>query len=678
MKSKIGFSIIASIFIIATTVVLQTCDLSSQIPVDEYERINTNINSLAKLSQPEEKYEPCNADCTGCMEHAGFDSSLCMDPDNPAIWPGSLVDGAGVPAGTYSLINAARTPLRLRVHYNNGDQLLTVNPSLIPVPSSYMKDYVWNTCVMPACANEYYDSYMEILDVYSLDQLKIALKTHLGYDSPGTGCNLDNIFDFTTRKVWKLMKLIYIFYEVQLEQYPRQPSDMFDLAKTKWDDLDGQIGTSIVDNANVKISPVYVTKVEYGTMGLFFIEMNDNTDSELLIKALDSISDEAPPANQTLLNQYANVIATSVKKALIFGNSTFCRTNTQTQTQLSYDTMLNYVQLLKNPMSLEECNPLVYGLRYLNETDPGTSVSVVLTASYDKSSCDYNVKVVSVDENGCSSTVTHAVKRTDPNASFQISSAASYTSHKVPYTFLKWEIASPAATIANSANPTTKVSLVKGDCVITAVYKSNSTPTPTPAPTAVPTAEPTAGPTAGPTDPPTPEPKFILTYNHYLPGNVRHTQVVPDCTYNTVVPITTEQTYNATDYIGNATYSFTNWSLTNPSCASVSGGLNATVTNFTCSVTVDANYEQEPPFTIIKANNCNSEQATYTVSVKGGTAFISTESSISMYPAPTMYFCSWSLEYGLATLEGEKSTSMTLSNVRSHIKVRANYAPSCP
>ncbi|MET3879179.1 thiol-activated cytolysin family protein [Chitinophaga sp. OAE865] len=229
---------------------------------------NNQFRFMKKMPQPEVGITTKPTDSknartagTGCTvtqvtKTAGYDENILLNPNSDIIYLGSIIDPQTINTGAYKPItNVTRKPI-------------TVSTSLQGVQGVVSKTFMPSLSNQRTALNEILNQKitgdqpgelsMEINEVYSEDQMKLAIGTKFEYSKIASiTANLN--FSESAAKTHIVAKFIQTYYTTDMDI----PSD----------------GKLIEDDPSKfgQYSPVYVSSCTYGRMGLFFFESSKSS-----------------------------------------------------------------------------------------------------------------------------------------------------------------------------------------------------------------------------------------------------------------------------------------------------------------------------------------------------------------------------------------------------------------
>jgi len=294
-----------------------------------------------------------------------YNEMIVMDPTTNIFYPGSLINGESIADGTYTPIITDRKPIIISVSLENieGSVSATIDdPTLSSVRQGLHDILAQNlTGTQPA-----YVSF-EIEEVYSIEQLQIALGAHFGFNSGLSKASLDTAFsnNSTEETSQFLVKFIQKFYTVDLD-LPSRPSDFFD--------------GPIPDNALDAISPMYISTVVYGRIALF--SAVSNYSSQDVKAALDAAFDSGVYEGEINVDvDKMDILNQATIKGSIIGGSGSGASGVIT----GIDGLIQYITSGGDYSKDNPGAPIAYVLRYLANNNV---TKIVMGTEYNVRDCE--------------------------------------------------------------------------------------------------------------------------------------------------------------------------------------------------------------------------------------------------------------------------------------------------
>lgn len=292
---------------------------------------------------------------------ASFDVNFLTNPSSSAIYPGALITGESIADGSYVNIPAERRPITVST-----DLAVFGSPSIeIEEPKlSSARRAITDLLVAQDKGDMEVQANFEIKDVYSKEQLSIALGGHFEYGAS----SLDFDFSYDTESEYnvKVVKFQQIYYTMDMDQ----PNTPFDLFKKEKD------ARRIMNSGEV---PLVVSSITYGRVAYFF--MRTEASSQEIKASLDaSYNGGAVVAEGSAAMSLASILEKSETSALIIGGSGA----DGIQAVDGYD---GFINMLRDGGKFDGSSvgkPISYTLRYLEDWKVAR---VNLATSYVKRTC---------------------------------------------------------------------------------------------------------------------------------------------------------------------------------------------------------------------------------------------------------------------------------------------------
>ncbi len=230
----------------------------------------TEQNTPQPMGDPVEEVNAQGLNCT-VQEYTwapGYDEPILLDPTADVIFPGSIINSESITTGAYTPIIGSRTPLTISTSLSgiNGTPSITVeDPKLSTVRTAVNELLNQELTSGDVPARLTYEEQ----EIYSSKHLELAL----GGNFKNAFADVQASFNFNTdtEKSRYMIKFTQIFYSLDVD--PKEnPSDWF---KTP------------PNNSNLgAYSPVYISSVKYGRMGIMTFESNlSQTELSAAVKA---------------------------------------------------------------------------------------------------------------------------------------------------------------------------------------------------------------------------------------------------------------------------------------------------------------------------------------------------------------------------------------------------------
>ncbi|MBN1696192.1 MAG: thiol-activated cytolysin family protein [Spirochaetales bacterium] len=285
----------------------------------------------------------------------GFDENLLLNPTNDIIWIGSVFDGNSITSGEYRPVSAKRGPMTFSISIPMAQQWVTVPEATL----NYVRQGITDIVTSEVLAGNPADTQLTQENVYSSDQVKIAAGVHFR----GWGASLKSSFSFGTKNVRSrvLVKFLQIYYTLDMN-LPDEPDDLFASGVT-WRDIQSQIRGNV--------SPVYVSSVKYGRMGLLAVE-SDYSEEEVKVAFKMAYDAIVAGGGASLDIEYKNIISESTINVRIYGGSgeSACQI-------FGYESFVDWIKKGGEFSKASPGAPLSYTLRYVRDN----SVARVILAS---------------------------------------------------------------------------------------------------------------------------------------------------------------------------------------------------------------------------------------------------------------------------------------------------------
>jgi thiol-activated cytolysin len=336
---------------------------------------NTCVKKIPYITQDAEKSIPeftGSENVTGedgliCTESTysyapGYSDPILLDPTTDVIAPGMILDGSSITSGSYRPLGGDRAPLKIS-HSTNGESAIIQNPTLSEIRAGIAT--LNNEGVNPA--NMIYKETF----VSSREQLLLDV----GGNFKGFGAKVQARFNWDSKTVKSrfMIKFTQVYYSIDVD-HPTTPSAWYTNPPNcqQWD-----------------VSPVYVSSVKYGRIGILLIESDK---SELDVKAALKASYDGfgTSSKFDFKSEYEHVWESTSISALLVGGSP--------EEGVNIGTKEGFIGWINNGVTYSEESPgapVAYSLRYLKDN----SVSkVILSGSFTVRDCE-EVEPFNINDN---------------------------------------------------------------------------------------------------------------------------------------------------------------------------------------------------------------------------------------------------------------------------------------
>ena len=333
---------------------------------DEDEDFDTCMRGCPYIIQPDEKNTPelektdTITDDLGliCTESTysyapGYSDPILFDPTTDVIAPGMILDGSSITSGAYRPLVGNRAPMTIS-HSANKAEAIIQNPTLSGIRAG-IKELNEYGGVAPANI-AYQETY-----VSSREQLGIAV----GGNFNGFGAKVQAEFNWDSETVKSrfMIKFTQVYYSIDVNK-PSSPSGWYNNTPDcqLWD-----------------VSPVYVSSVKYGRIGLLLIE---SEKSKLEVEAALKASYEGFGTHSKFefSSNYENVWESTNISALLVGGSI--------DKDVSIGTKEGFIDWINNGTNYSEDSPgapVSYLLRYLKDNSLS---KIILAGSFTVRDCE--------------------------------------------------------------------------------------------------------------------------------------------------------------------------------------------------------------------------------------------------------------------------------------------------
>src|SRR6266568_4306132 len=274
-----------------------------------------------------------------------YDKIVALSANSESLWPGAIIAGDSVYTGLFTQLVFDRAPLAVSISLENlsGAESMTMDrPSL-----SAFRDGMGRILAEQVTGSTPADIYSEIEQVYSEQQLTLALGASVAY----AGAKVSANFDWNNKQTMSRYVVNYTqaYYTVDVDQ-PRGPGDLFA----------GDVTLDVV-KANVGAGgpPVYVSSITYGRMVIFTFE--SQYSGEEMKAALDFAYKGGIDVSGSVSVSYKNIISSSKITAFVLGGDG----GMAAQSIDSYDALMAFIKSGGNYSKDSPGAPIAYKLAYL-------------------------------------------------------------------------------------------------------------------------------------------------------------------------------------------------------------------------------------------------------------------------------------------------------------------------
>lgn len=291
----------------------------------------------------------------------GYEEPLLFDPTADVLWVGNLLKAESITDGSYTPIPVDRRPLILSTslqNINGSPKDTLFNPSLSSYRESMNKMFQQGVNGATA-ANVSFD----ITEVRAAEEFKLSIGANYG----GFWGNVKSSFDWSTAQEMSRYTVTFhqIYYSVDMD-IPTSPSDLFLTPP----DLN-QFG---------EYSPVYVSSIKYGRMGLFTFESSKSSE-EVNAALQASFSFFGQKGGIDVSAHHKETINSSNIRAFIVGGSGIYAV----QAIQGFEGMKQWILEGGNYSQDSPGVPMAYQLRFLKDN---SLAKVVLSSEYTVRTCE--------------------------------------------------------------------------------------------------------------------------------------------------------------------------------------------------------------------------------------------------------------------------------------------------
>jgi thiol-activated cytolysin len=323
--------------------------------------------SSIQESDPSDEFPDGDYSCVtqDFQETRQYDKIVAFAANSESLWPGALIQGDAVYSGLFTQIGLPRAPMSFSVSLENLDGGRSATMSA-PALSQY-RDRLGEILDAEITGATAANIFAEIEEVYSRDQLAIALGASVGWLTGSVAASFD--FAKTRVKSRYVVKYAQAYYTVDVDA-PASPSAVF------------APGTELADVQELVrpgSPPLYVSSITYGRMILFTFESEYSADE--VGAALDFVYRGGVDVSGSVSVTYEEVLSKSNITAYILGGS-----GAQAAQAIdSYEALIDFIHQGGDYTRESPGAPIAYKLAYLADNSPAR---LSFTDAYTVTSCE--------------------------------------------------------------------------------------------------------------------------------------------------------------------------------------------------------------------------------------------------------------------------------------------------
>jgi thiol-activated cytolysin len=288
----------------------------------------------------------------------GFSEAILLDPTTDVIAPGMLLEPNTLGSGNYTPITEAKAPIM--ISHSQGGGVSVENPSLSTIRGA-MQQLNQNASVNPA--NFTYESEL----IQSSQQLMLAVKGH--YKNPWATVNTGFNWNSSSTKSRLYAKFVQVYYTIDVDHAGKNnPSDWFE---------------KLPDPKSWNATPVYVSSVKYGRIGIVTIE-SQASQEELNAYFEATFSAFSQTGGLEIGAEHQQTHNQSTYKAFVVGGDP----NIAVKSINDFAGFKEWITSSAQFTPQSPGSPVAYTLRYLKNNEVAT---IVLSGKYSLTTCMENV-----------------------------------------------------------------------------------------------------------------------------------------------------------------------------------------------------------------------------------------------------------------------------------------------
>lgn len=309
------------------------------------------------ISEGSESTEGYYCDYKEYSYSAGYGEVILLDPTTDVIAPGMFIKpGASLTDGNYTPITNAKKPLTLT--RSTGETVTIENPSLSSIRQGIQE---MNQNAGTGSANV----YSKKQSVNSEQELRLRMGAH--YKNPWVKLSTGFGWSDNVEKNFMYANFVQVYYTVEVDANQKNnPSDWFE--------------TPLPDYENWNESPVYVSSVKYGRIGILTMESKaTKTEMEAFVKA--ALRAFGSSGSIDIRTEYKEFLDSTKFKVLVIGGNP---EDAVASVINGYEGFLSWIEESASFSEENPGSPVAYSLRYLKDNTPA---AVVLSGSYTVKEC---------------------------------------------------------------------------------------------------------------------------------------------------------------------------------------------------------------------------------------------------------------------------------------------------
>lgn len=355
---------------------------------------NTAVNSLSNFENPDiiDPPAPVSADdpvedgnylCTIKRYKAApeYNEMLMLNSNSQELYPGALIKGESILAGTYEAISGERKPITISTSLTNLDGPVS---SVVEDPAnvSEVRQAISDILSAGVIGNTPAELTFSIESVYSEQQLN----AFMGANYSGATVDASGSFDFSSTNTESkiVIKFIQKYFSIDIDKIDK-PSDLF--SETNLPDI-ASLGATI---------PNYISSVNYGRMVLFTASSSySNTEMEAAFQA--SYNAAVSEGGGELESRYQKILNNSTIQAFVLGGDG----EEAVRTVTGVEGVKSYILTGGNYSQDSPGAPLSYTLKNIKDN---TISNVVLATEYTARECqkvssNFRITLTEIDCSG--------------------------------------------------------------------------------------------------------------------------------------------------------------------------------------------------------------------------------------------------------------------------------------
>ena len=284
----------------------------------------------------------------------GYADVILLDPTTDVIAPGMLIEPGSLGSGNYTAISEAKKPIK--ISHSLGGSVSVSDPGLSTIRDA-IQQLNQSLSVNPAQFTYEYET------IQSSEQLKLDIGGH--YKNPWMTVSGGFDWQSSTQKSRMYVKFVQVYYTIDVDVSGKdKPSDWFE---------------EFPDVNNWNVSPVFVSSVRYGRIGILTME-SEASESELNAFFNATFSAFSSSGEIKIDAAHLETFNKTTFKALVVGGNP----DEAVKTISGFDGFKEWILSSAQVTPDSPGSPVSYTLRYLKDN---SVAKVVLSGNYSIQNC---------------------------------------------------------------------------------------------------------------------------------------------------------------------------------------------------------------------------------------------------------------------------------------------------